>query len=84
MATVASTMSGVMNAIWLRQLEHNFPGTKTREVATKTLIHAIISASIINSTYLVGVPLFTEYFYGGSSFLLPPIMDLSILSGGWT
>jgi hypothetical protein len=84
MATVASTMSGGMNAVWLRQLEQAFPGTKTREVATKTLIHAILLASIINSAYLVGVPLFTEYFYNGSGgFSLPP-MDPSILSGGWT
>lgn len=84
MATVASTMSGVMNAVWLRQLEQAFPGTKTREVVTKTLIHAIVLASIINSAYLVGVPLFTEYFYSGSGgFSLPP-MDPSILSEGWT
>jgi hypothetical protein len=82
MATVASTMSGVFNAIWLRQLEQAFPGTETREVATKTMLHAVIIASIINSAYLVGVPLFTEYCYGGS-FSLPP-MDASILSGGWT
>jgi hypothetical protein len=84
MATVASTMSGVMNAVWLRQLEQAFPGTKTREVATKTLIHAILLASIINSAYLVGVPLFTEYTYNGSGGLSLPPMDPSILSGGWT
>jgi hypothetical protein len=84
MATVASTMSGVFNAVWLRQLEQAFPGTMTREVVTKTLLHAVIIASIINSAYLVGVPLFTEYFYGGSgAFSLPP-MDPAILSGGWT
>lgn len=62
MAAVASTMSGAANAIWLRQLEDAFPGTETKEVATKTLIHAVILASIINSAYLVGVPLLTDTF----------------------
>ena len=42
MATVASTMSGAANAVWLRQLEKAFPGTESKEVACKTLIHAII------------------------------------------
>jgi hypothetical protein len=82
MATVASIMSGAMNAIWLRQLEQAFPGTETKEVAAKTLIHAILIASIINSAYLVGVPLLSEYFYGSGGFSLPP-MDLSVLRGGW-
>lgn len=63
MATVAATMSGFMNAIWLRQLETAFPGTETKEVASKTIIHAIIIASIINSAYLAFVPLLTTYLY---------------------
>lgn len=81
MATVASTMSGVMNAIWLRQLEQAFPGTKTKQVAFKTLIHAIIIASIINSAYLAGVPLFTQYVYGDSGLTAS---NLSMLFGGWS
>uniref|UniRef100_A0A7S1FNR1 Uncharacterized protein n=1 Tax=Corethron hystrix TaxID=216773 RepID=A0A7S1FNR1_9STRA len=71
MATVASIMSGFMNAVWLRQLEGAFPGTQTKEVVIKTLIHAVIIASIINSAYLVFVPIFTEYFFcagGGAGF----------------
>jgi len=60
MAFVASTMSGTWNAICLRQLESAFPGTGGREVVFKTLIHAIIIASIINSAYLVGVPMLTR------------------------
>jgi hypothetical protein len=85
MATVASTMSGAMNAIWLRQLEATFPGTATKEVATKTLIHATIIAFIINSAYLVGVPLFSEYLFppAGQAFHLPP-MDLEVLLSGWS
>lgn len=85
MATVASTMSGAMNAIWLRQLEATFPGTAAKEVATKTLIHATIIAFIINSAYLVGVPLFSEYLFppAGQAFHLPP-MDLEVLLSGWS
>merc|ERR1712106_64241 len=66
MAFVAATMSGAANAVWLRQLESAFPGTGGREVAFKTLIHAIIIASIINSAYLVGVPLLTRLAAEGS------------------
>ena len=56
MATVAATMSGAVNAMWLRQLEERWPGREFTEVATKTIIHAVILASIINSAYLAGVP----------------------------
>lgn len=78
MATVASTMSGVMNAIWLRQLEGAFPGTETKEVASKTIIHAVFIASIINSAYLAFVPLLTTYLYhdGGA-------LDLSGVFSSW-
>ncbi len=92
MATVASTMSGVMNAIWLRQLEDRFPGKETSMVITKTMIHAVIIASIINSAYLVGVPLLTDHVFCSdhsawlSSLLLHShnTFDWSILRGGWT
>jgi len=77
MATVASTFSGAVNAMWLKQLEEAFPGRGAREVAAKTLIHAVVLASIINSAYLVGVPLLTHLFATGQ---LPP----SGLFGGWT
>lgn len=80
MATVASSMSGAANAIWLKQLEAAFPGTETREVAYKTLIHAIIIASIINSAYLAFVPLLTTYLYHSGN---GPI-DLSIVFAGWS
>jgi len=79
MATVASIMSGFMNAMWLKQLESAFPGTETKEVAYKTLIHAVIIASIINSAYLAFVPLLTAYIYhdGGA-------VDFSIIFSGWS
>jgi hypothetical protein len=82
MASVASTMSGAMNAFWLRQLEEAFPGTGTKEVASKTMIHAVILASIINSAYLVGVPLFHDYFFTGT-FELPPV-DPEVIFQGWS
>ena len=81
MAMVASTMSGAMNAIWLKQLEQAFPGTETKEVAAKTLIHAVILASIINSAYLVGVPLFTDCF--SATTAMPNLLEPSVVLGGW-
>jgi hypothetical protein len=79
MATVASIMSGAANAAWLRQLENTFPGTETKEVAYKTVIHATIIAFIINSAYLAFVPFFTTYLYndGGA-------VDPSIIFSGWS
>ena len=85
MATVASTMSGVANAIWLRQLESAFPGKETQAVVLKTLIHAIIIASIINSAYLVGVPILSDHIYNGESNLISMFLqDPNLLRGGWT
>jgi len=83
MATVASTFSGAINAVWLRQLEQAFPGKANKEVATKTLIHAVILASIINSAYLVGVPLFSTCFssHNGILHLLP--LDIATVFKGW-
>lgn len=78
MASVASTMSGAINAVWLRQLEQAFPGTGTKQVVAKTMIHAVILASIINSAYLVGVPFLTDYVYG----TLP--LDPSAIFQGWS
>ncbi len=69
MATVASTMSGVMNAIWLRQLEAAFPGKGSKEVFLKTMIHAVILASIINSAYLAGVPFLTSAYTSTAEFM---------------
>ena len=78
MAAVASTMSGLMNAIWLKQLESKFPGTGAKEVATKTMIHAVIIASIINSAYLVFVPMFTAYGFTPAAF------DLNVITSNWS
>lgn len=81
MALVASSFSGGANAVWLRQLEDAFPGKGARAVAAKTLIHAVILASIINSAYLIGVPLFTAFFASGH---LPPLSNPSAYFAGWT
>ena len=74
-------MSGGANAVWLRQLEEAFPGKAARMVAAKTLIHAVILASIINSAYLVGVPLITHSLAAGA---LPPLTDPSAYVAGWS
>ena len=63
MATIASTMSGVFNAMCLRQMEAKWPGKGNAEVAIKTVFHATIIASIINSAYLAGVPLLSDNIY---------------------
>jgi len=78
MATVASTMSGAVNAMFLKQLENAFPGTETKEVFCKTMIHATIIATIINSAYLAFVPLTTYLYHGGGA------LDLSIITSGWS
>lgn len=81
MATVASTMSGSLNAIFLSQLENAFPGTETKEVISKTLIHATIIAFIINSAYLVFVPFLTQNLFE-AGFVAPTA--LSEVFSGWS
>jgi len=80
MATVAAAMSGAANAAWLRQLEGAFPGNGTREVAYKTLIHALIIASIINSAYLAFVPFLATFVYHDGGAVDPS----TILFSGWS
>ena len=65
MSTVASTMSGGANAVWLRMLEDKYPGRETDAIIKKTMIHAVILASIINSAYLAGVPALTDIYSSG-------------------
>ena len=65
MSTVASTMSGGANAVWLRMLEDQYPGRETDAIFKKTMIHAVILASIINSAYLAGVPALTDIYSTG-------------------
>lgn len=83
MATVASTMSGLMNAIWLKQLEQAFPGTETKEVACKTLIHAVIIASIINSAYLAFVPFLGNVVFNGDVSVISNF-NAETIFGSWT
>ena len=63
MCCVAATWSGAINALWLRQLEDRWPGKAREHVAKKTVFHAVVLASLINSAYLVGVP-FLAAVYG--------------------
>ena len=89
MALVAAAMSGAANAAWLRQLEARFPGTAAQAVAAKTLIHAIVIASIINSAYLVGVPALTHLISEGAlgsgapawcASVPPPFQSLGVVA----
>ena len=85
MAAVASTWSGALNAVWLRQLEDAFPGTQPTAVATKTVIHATIVAGLINSAYLAGVPLLKEAFgHGVADLATKAVQHPSSLLSGWS
>ena len=44
------------------------------------LLHCFLVASIINSAYLLGVPLLTECYAHGTA----PPLDAAALSAGWT
>jgi len=87
MATVASTMSGALNAVWLKQLEAAFPGKGGKEVFYKTMIHAVILASIINSAYLVGVPYLSAHLYEPLQFGMDmdttQLFQADALFSGW-
>eukprot|EP00966_Prymnesium_polylepis_P243672 5634783-Prymnesium_polylepis.2 len=75
MATVAATMSGAANAVWLRQLEAAFPGTGGREVAAKTLIHAIVIGAL-------GAALEGASLEGVSPDLSTPLLTSCLVPGG--
>ena len=51
--------------MWLRMLEEQYPGREPDAILKKTMIHAVILASIINSAYLAGVPALTDIYSSG-------------------
>jgi hypothetical protein len=81
MATVASIMGGYMNAVWLKQLEEYMPGTSVEMVAGKTIIHVLIPASIINSAYLLFVPILASNLYGKLNF--SKLFNVNTILMGW-
>lgn len=81
---VAATASGSMNAFFLRKLENAFPGSATKEVATKAIISTLFLGGAINAAYLVGVPLLSSTIFAqGGAARLPP-MDAATIFKGWT
>ena len=64
MGTLAAVLSGSINAIWLRSLEEAVPGHSRRAVLLKTVADYCIAGVLMNSAYLVGVPLVTSLFAG--------------------
>lgn len=64
MATISFTLSGALNALWLRHLEEKIPGTEFPAVATKTACDFACCASIFNSAYLGLVPVLTAWYSG--------------------
>lgn len=77
MATIAFTLSGSLNAIWLRNLEDRIPGGDVAAIATKTACDFLFCATWFNSAYLGLVPVLTA-LYSGS----PPSEALALW--GWT
>lgn len=79
MATVAASLSGGANAVWLRMLEEAHPGPDMGPVARKTAMHWAGPAAFINAHYLMAVPVLTALYGGGG---LPA--DATALADGFS
>jgi hypothetical protein len=77
MATIASTLSGSMNAVWLDFLEENIPGSSARACVAKAACDYIFCATLFNSAYLALVPVITGLFSGASP-------EEALALWGWT
>merc|ERR1712046_111730 len=77
MATIAFTLSGALNALWLRFLEERVPGSSMPAIATKTACDYCFCATQFNSAYIALVPVLTALYSG-----TPP--DEAFQSWGWT
>ena len=75
MGTLGCLLSGAFNAVWLRQLEARFPGSGSDAIAAKTSTD-YACATLINSAYLLAVPLLAAAFAGGGG-------EVGLLDG-WT
>lgn len=85
MATCASVLSGGLQAVWMQVLEKAAPGTSKRAVVTKSVADFVLSSPIVNSAYLISVPLMAAIYGGGSDDLLTYLYtDPARLASGWT
>jgi len=84
---VAATVSGSMNAFFLRKLENILPGKGTKNVAIKSIVSTFLIGGAINAAYLIGVPLLDSTIFNFNDAIvgphLPP-MDTDVIFKGWT
>ena len=64
MATIAFSLSGSLNAVWLRFLEEKIPGTSIAAISSKTFCDWLCCATFFNSAYLALVPVLTALYSG--------------------
>lgn len=64
MALSASVLGGIFDTIWLQTIEREVPGTNIAAVLTKTVADFVIAGSLVNSAYLLGVPILTAALSG--------------------
>jgi len=77
MGTLAFTVSGSLNALWLDFLEEKTPGASIQACASKTACDFACCATLFNSAYLGLVPVLTA-LYAGAAF------DEAWTLFGWT
>lgn len=80
---VAALSSGLMNAYFLRHIEHAYPGKGVKEVVYKALISTFPLGCSINACYLIGIPLFSATIFSRDGFHLPPL-DFGFIFQGFT
>jgi hypothetical protein len=64
MALSASVLGGIFDTIWLQIIEREVPGTNIAAVLTKTVADFVIAGTLVNSAYLLGVPILTAALSG--------------------
>mmetsp|Transcript_14117 Transcript_14117/g.20855 ORF Transcript_14117/g.20855 Transcript_14117/m.20855 type:complete len:242 (-) Transcript_14117:2284-3009(-) len=80
---VAALASGLMNAYFLKHIEHAYPGKGAKEVINKALISTFPLGGVINALYLILIPLFASTIFAAGGFHLPPF-DLDFIFQGLT
>lgn len=77
MATIAFSLSGSLNAVWLKFLEDRIPGGELPAISAKTFCDFLCCATCFNSAYLALVPVLTALYSG-----VPMQEALSLM--GWS
>ena len=78
MATIAFSLSGSLNAVWLRFLEEQISGTSIAAISSKTFCDWLCCATFFNSAYLALVPVLTALYSGIPLEEASPLMGWSL------